>query len=229
MSQCELISVLISPLIATALFLLLKYKYPNGQFRLVYKSFFAGAAGVILVFFADRAIEILGLDSLHSVNRTLFYAFVLTTGLYEFYKALILRFMVYKSNMVRRPVDMVLYTIFIFTGFNASFSVYRIFFGAQYVNDCLYTYSVGPAVLSLAVIMGYFVGQARNRRFDYVDFFTALVITIVCHGLYYFSILTSDLPLLYLSIASMVVIASVLGILILKQRDDLYEPENFAG
>lgn len=227
MSTCEWFSVLISPAIACVLFVFLKYKYPKGQFSLVYSSFFAGAAGIILVFIADRIIEMYNLHSLHSVNRTLFYAFVLTTGIYELYKITVVRLLVYKSEKVRRPADLIIYTLFIFAGFNSSFSLYRIYFGAEYVNDCIYAYSVGPVVLSLAVVMGYFVGQARGKQYEFVDFFTAIFISTVFHGLYYFCILTSDLPLLYLSIAGMVIVASILVALTLKQKDDLYKPENF--
>lgn len=227
MSICEWFSVLISPFIACVIFVFLKYKYPKGWFSLVFSSFFTGAAGVILVFITDRIIEMYNLNSLHSVNRTLFYAFVLTTGIYELYKITVVRLLVYKSGIVRRPSDLIIYTLFIFTGFNSSFSLYRIYFGAEYVNDCIYAYSVGLVVLSLAVVMGYFIGQARGKQYEFVDFFIALFISTVFHGLYYFCILTSDLPLLYLSIAGMAMVASILVAIILKQKDDLYEPENF--
>lgn len=222
MNSCSIVSMFIAPAIALALFLLLRYKYPDGKFKLVYQSFLLGVAGIILVYFADRIIDILKLNSLHSVNRTLFYAFVLTSGLYEFYKLMILRIFVYKSPMVRRPVDMMVYAIFIFTGFHAAFSIYRVFFGPGYVNDCIYALSIGPAVISLAIIMGYFVGQARIRRHGFVDLFTAFMITVVFHGLYYFCLITNDMPLLYLTIAGMVVVAFPLFVIILKQKETLY-------
>lgn len=222
MDNCSIVSMFIAPAIAIALYVLLKYKYPKGSFKLVYQCFMLGVSGIIVVYFADRIIESLHLNSLHSVNRTLFYSFVLTTGLYELVKLVFLRLLVYKSHMVRRPIDMIVYTIFIFTGFNTAFSIYRIFFGPEYVNDCIYAFSVGPAVVSLAIIMGYFVGQARGRRYNFVDLFTALLITVVFNGLFYFCILTSDLPLLYLSIAGMVIVALPLLFITLKQKDALY-------
>lgn len=207
MTSCAILSLVPAPVTALALFAMLKYKYPKGKFGLVYKSFLFGALGIIAVFAFDKLVGAFGLDSLHSWNRTFFYAFILTAGFYEFWKFLVLRVFIYPSDLVVKPIDSIIYSVFTAAGFMSFFAIYSLFYGPSYINSCFFAITLGPAFISLAVIMGYFMGMAKSRQNQFVDLTTGLFITIIFHGIYRFCILTFDRPLMCISLGGMVIIA----------------------
>ena len=220
MDTCSIISILPAPIVAVALYSLLRYKYPKGKFALVHKTFLLGVLGVLFVFIANKVIAYLQLDSLHSLNRTLFYAFVLTAGIFEFWKYIILRLFVYPSKMVVKTFDVIVYSIFIAAGFTFGFSVYSLYFPPSFVDICFNAYSSGPAFLSIAIIMGYFVGISLKRDNPSVDHMTGLVLAVVFQGINRFCLLTHDTVLHYLTMAGMFVIAMTFIVISLRERPD---------
>jgi RsiW-degrading membrane proteinase PrsW (M82 family) len=217
METSAVLSLLPAPIIALALFLLLRYKYPNSTFHLIYKTFTLGIAGVVPVFIIDRLINYLHLDHLHSLNRTLFYAFVLTAGVFEIWKFLVLRIFVYPSKQVNKSFDVIIYSIIIAAGFTSAYSVYALFYAPSYINVSLYAITTGPVFVSIAVIMGYFTGVALNRKFPVAEFITGLFIAIVFQGIYRFCLLTTDTLLLYLAAGGMILTAFSLLVISLRE------------
>jgi RsiW-degrading membrane proteinase PrsW (M82 family) len=217
METSALLSLLPAPIIALALFLFLRYKYPDSTFQLVYKTFLMGIAGVLPVFVIDKLISFLHLDHLHSLNRTLFYAFVLTAGVFEIWKFLVLRIFVYPSKQVNKSFDVIVYSIIVAAGFTTAYSVYALFYAPSYISDSLYAITVGPVFVSIAVIMGYFTGVALNRKFPVAEFITGLFIAIVFQGIYRFCLLTTDTLLLYMAAGGMVLTATSLLVISLRE------------
>lgn len=207
METSAILSLLPAPLVAVGLYLFLRYKFPKGNFSLLYKSFLFGLAGIVPVYFIDQLIVYLHLDHLHSLNRTLFYAFVLTAGVYETWKFLVLRLVVYPSKRINKTIDLVFYSIIVAAGFVTAYSVYALFYAPSYISVSLYAISIGPVFVCIAVIMGYFTGLAVHRKFAVTDLITGLLVAIIFHGIYRFCLLTTDTILLYLAMAGMMIIA----------------------
>jgi len=219
MEISAILSLLPAPLVAGALYLLLRHKYTDGNFSLLYKTFLFGIAGIVPVYIIDQLIMRLHLDHLHSLNRTVFYAFVLTGGVYEFWKFLVLKIFVYPSKQVHKTIDVIFYSIIIAAGFTTAYSVYALYFAPAYINVSLYALSIGPVFVSIAVIMGYFMGIALNRKFAVTDFAAGLFIAIIFQGIYRFCLLTTDTLLLYLAMAGMFVTAVTFFVLSLRTSD----------
>jgi RsiW-degrading membrane proteinase PrsW (M82 family) len=203
METSAILSLLPAPLVAAVLYLFVRYKFPEGDFKLFYKAFFLGVAGIVPIYFIDQLIVYLHLDHLHSLNRTLFYAFVLTGGMFELWKFIILKLLVYPSQKVSKTVEMIFYSVIIAAGFTSAYSVYALFYAPSYISVSLYAVSIAPVFISIAVIMGYFAGIALNRKYAVTDLLTGLFISIVFHGIYRFCLLTTDTILLYLAMAGM--------------------------
>jgi len=220
METSAILSLLPAPTIAVAIYLLLRYKYPNGRFHLVYKTFLLGIAGILPVFIIDRIITGLHLDQLHSLNRTLFYAFALTGGVFELWKFLILKVFVLPSKQVIKTFDVIVYSIIIAAGFTSAYSLYAIFYPSAYISVSLYTFTIGPAFVSIAVIMGYFAGISLNRQFTFIELATGLFIAIVFQGIYRFCLLYNDTLLLYMAIGGMLVTGITLLIFSLRDREE---------
>ncbi len=218
METTAILSLLPAPIVAIALYLLLRYKFPDGKFQLIYKTFLWGMAGIIPVYIIDRIISAAHLNHLHSLNRTLFYAFVLTAGVYELWKFLVLKVFVFPSKQVHKTIDVIFYSLIIAAGFTTTYSVYALFYAPDYIHVSLYAITIGPAFISMAIIMGYFTGIALKRKFPYIDFVTGLFIASVFHGLYRFCLLTSDTILLYLAIGGM--LATAVPLLIFSFREN---------
>jgi RsiW-degrading membrane proteinase PrsW (M82 family) len=217
METSAILSLLPAPIIALALFLLLRYKYPDSTFHLIYKTFIMGIVGIVPVFLIDRLINFLHLDHLHSLNRTLFYAFVLTAGVFEMWKFLVLRLLIYPSKQVNKSFDVIIYSIVVAAGFTTAYSVYALFYAPSYISVSLYAITAGPVFVSIAVIMGYFTGVALNRQYPVAEFITGLFIAIVFHGIYRFCLLTTDTLLLYMTAGGMILTAISLLVISLRQ------------
>jgi len=221
MGTSAILSLLPAPIVAVAIYLLLRYKYPDGKFRLLYKTFLFGIAGILPVFIIDKIITYLHLDHLHSLNRTLFYAFVLTGGVFELWKFMVLRLFVYPSKQVHKTIDVIFYSIIIAAGFTSAYSLYALYYAPWYISISLYALSIGPVFVSIAVIMGYFTGLALNRKFVLTDFSTGLFIAIVFQGIYRFCLLTTDTILLYLAMGGMIITAVTFIVFSLRPTESL--------
>jgi RsiW-degrading membrane proteinase PrsW (M82 family) len=219
METSAILSLIPAPLVAIAIYLLLRYKYPNGNFNLLYKTFLLGIAGIIPVYLFDQIIFRLHLDHLHSLNRTLFYAFVLTGSIYELWKFIILKMFVYPSKQVHKTIDLIFYSLIVSAGFTSAYSVYALFYAPSYISVFLYAISIGPVFVSIAIIMGYFTGLALNRKFALTDFASGLFIAIVFQGIYRFCLLTTDTLLLYLEIGGMLVISIIFVVFSLRSEE----------
>ncbi len=221
MGTSAILSLLPAPIVAIAIYLFLRYKYSDGDFHLLYKTFIWGAVGVLPVFVADKLISFFHLDHLHSFNRTLFYAFVLTGGVFELWKFLVLKLTVYPSKQVKKTFNVIVYSIIIGAGFTTAYSVYALFYAPWYINDSLFAITIGPVFVSISVIMGYFAGIALNRQFPVIDLITGLFIAVVFEGIYRFCLLTTDTVFLYMATAGMMITGVSLIVISLREPESL--------
>jgi RsiW-degrading membrane proteinase PrsW (M82 family) len=217
MMSISILSLLQPVLIAAALFGLLKYKYPEGNFSLVYRMFLLGILAVLPVYAFDQLIARAGLDSLHSFHRTLFYALVLTGGFYEFLKYVLLRTMVLPSKRVTKTIDVILYSLFIGAGFTTGASLYALLIEPPFINPLLYSLTTSPVFIAVAIIMGYFCGISLHRKYPVIDRMVALLLAVLLQGLYRFCLLLSDTPLLFMAVAGIVIIGGTLLFLALRE------------
>lgn len=217
METSAVLSLLPAPIVAAALYFLLRYKYRTGKFGLVHKTFLLGLLGIIPVYLIDRLISGLHLDSLHSLNRTLFYAFVLTGGVFEFWKFLVLKFFVYPSKQVNKTIDVIIYSVIIAAGFTTAYSFYALYFAPSYINVGLYALTIGPVFVSISLIMGYFTGRSLDNKFPFIEQMTGLFIAAVFQGIYRFCLLTSDTLLMYLAVGGMLLTGISLLVISLRE------------
>lgn len=209
-TSCDIFQFAVAPVLFALLYIFLKFKYRDGDFSLFFKVFAAGVLSLLLVFFADWLIHKARLDSLHSFHRTLFYAFILTAGLFELIKFFIIRINAYKDKRFVNISDGIVYSLAAALGFTTSYSVYIYFFPPQFINQCTYAWSIGPAVTSMAVVMGFFFGIAQKRRYSIIDLLTGLFASVVLHGVYRFCLLYNDKTMLLMALIAMTIIAVIL-------------------
>lgn len=220
MGTYEILSLIPAPLVAVILFVLLWNKSDHSKLKLYYKSLLAGMAGVILVYLVDRFIIYMNLHSLHSLNRTLFYAFVLTGGVFEFWKFIVLRILVYPSGKAPKSLNSIFYSLVIASGFTITYSIYAVYFAPPYISDSLYAITIAPVFVSIAIIMGYFSCSTSTRNYPGVDLLTGFFLAVVFQGIYRFCLLTTDLPLIYMAVGAMVITGITLLVISFREASD---------
>jgi RsiW-degrading membrane proteinase PrsW (M82 family) len=221
MTVCTILQFAISPVLFLILYIFLRFKYPKGDFSLFFKVFVIGLISILIIMLADWIIHKAGLDSLHSFHRTMFYAFILTAGLFELVKFLIVRFFAYKDKRFVNISDGIVYTLVAALGFYTSYSVYAYFFPPEFVKQCTYAWSIGPAVVSMAVVMGFFFGIAQKRRNSFIDLLSGLFAAIILHGVYRFCLLYNDKTLLLMALIAMAIIAVILIVRAVRTSEPL--------
>jgi len=210
MDACTVLQFAVAPATFMLLFLFLKSKYLHGDFSLFFRVYLIGLLSVALILVADRLIRLAGLDNLHSFHRTLFYAFILTAGLFQLVIFAIMRIFVYRNRRFVNVSDGIVYALAVSLGFATSYAVYVYFAKPAFIDPCTYAWSSGPAVTCFATMMGFFFGMARNRRNSFIDLLTGLGAAIILNGVYRFCLLYQDKTMLLLSLIAMTIIALVL-------------------
>ena len=209
----EALSLLISPIIFVLLFLYLKYKFPRGQFRLLFMALGFGIVMAIPVILFDQIAQYINIDGAKSLRRMFLYSFVFVGFVTEVSKFIPLHGIIMKHKSFNGAADAITYTIAISTGLTSLYAVYFYFFGTHVAGDVMYLYALGPVNALLAVIMGFFTGMGKVRKNRFIDSMTGIGAAAFFHGLFRFSLLSivnDDYLFFYLITGGILFIALIL-------------------
>jgi len=204
-----------APFLALIIFLYLNRRDNRDLSRLLVHSFIAGMAGVILLILAELISVKLGLGSLRSLKRIIFYSFITIGGSSELGKFIVFRYYIIKKKQITRPVDAITLAVMTSLGFT---TVALILFIINFMGirenfpPTLYTFVFVPANIMFSVIMGFFVGMAKFLKTRIVFSLTGLVGAAFFHGIFNFCMLTNDFRLLSLFSFGSTAIVLVLGL-----------------
>ena len=186
----EAISLLISPIIFLTLYLYLKYKFPRGQFRLLFKALGLGLIMAIPVIFFDQFAQWINIDGAKSLRRMFLYSFVFVGFVTEVSKFIPLHGYIMKHKSFNGAPDGIIYTIAISTGLTSLYAVYYYLFGTHVDGDIMYMFALGPVNALLAVVLGFFAGMGKVRKNRFIDSMTGIGAAAFFHGLFRFSLLS---------------------------------------
>lgn len=189
------ISLIISPLLAVILFVFLKYRFSDGYFKLLIKSYFWGILSSLvagIIFFIAYKLSYIELKNL---RRILFYSFIVIGFGQELGKFIVLRFLVLPSKAFKSPSDGIIYSLMISFGAMSIYNIATVFIDTTYNTNILISYAFVSIVY--AVIMGFFVGLGKMRKNRMIDSLSGLFGAIFFHGVYEFIIQTNDMLLLW--------------------------------
>ncbi|MBW6490772.1 MAG: PrsW family intramembrane metalloprotease [Lentimicrobium sp.] len=206
----EILSLLISPLIFLLLFLYLKYRYPQGHFKLFFKAFGLGLMMAIPVIIADQVAHYLNLDGAISIRRMFMYSFVFVGFIFELSKFIPLATKIIKHHSFNGVPDGIIYTLAISTGITTLYAIYYQYFGLKVPGDEIYMLVIGPMNTLLAVILGFFAGMGKIRNNRFIDSMTGLGAASFLHGLFRFTLLSNDPMFFYLVAGGILFIAMIL-------------------
>jgi len=203
----SILSLLLSPLIAAIIIGIVwkargKDRYPN-----LITSFGLGMVSILIVLAFQYVSRIYGIDNFTNIRRIIFYSFVVMGLGSELGKFIFLRYYSFTKNGFNGPLDSIVYSMVISLGFAFMGNIIYLFYPAYTEIDYLYAYSVVPANLVFAVILGFFVGMGKSRENKFVDSMTGLFGASFFHALYNFCFITEDSRLLmFLSIGVLIIV-----------------------
>jgi RsiW-degrading membrane proteinase PrsW (M82 family) len=217
------ITLAFAPLIFLAFYLYLGRKYGKPFQKVMIQSFVAGMLGISVLIIAKILSTLLGLNELRSLKRLLFYSFITVGFASELGKFILYRYYIIPKKAVDLPIHGITMSIITTLGYcTLAIPMFMMDFynTTQLYPATLYTFILVPANIMFAVVMGFFVGMGKFIK-TYMTFsLTGLLGATFFHGLFIFTLLTSDFKLLSLFAFGSTVIVFILGI-----KAALTEPE----
>jgi RsiW-degrading membrane proteinase PrsW (M82 family) len=182
---------------------------------LLVRSYLLGAAGVSVLAAAVILSELLGLNDLRSLKRTLFFAFITAGFSSELGKFIVTRYLIIPKKQIDRPIDGITYSISSAMGFS---TIALFLFMLEPFNIkvhypfTLFAFIYAPANILFSVILGFFLGMGKFIKTRYSYSITGLLCAAFFHGLFTFCLITMDFKLLSLFAFGCTVIVFILGL-----------------
>ena len=198
MAISTILSYLHAPILAILLVLYLKQKFQLKTIKYLFQAFAFGVLSIVFFIAIDLIMEVLGLDTLKSLKRSVFYSFVVIGFGSQIGIFVVLRYIFLKKRHFKGPIDGIIYAILIALGFStAAVPLYGAGLFAA-VPASLFLYTLPLATLLFAIMMGFFTGMGKFRKNRLIDSLTGLGASSFFMGFYYFAFLTKEDTILIL-------------------------------
>jgi RsiW-degrading membrane proteinase PrsW (M82 family) len=192
----------------------MRFKFSIKDWKHVVTALVLGAVAIVLLIASDYVFEYRWHGNLRNMRRTAAYVFVGIAFASEFAKFLVLRYAFIKKELIKDPLDGIIYAFLVGLGFTTVASVLYLFgiIGTDKVHDLtmfLWIYPLGT--LSFSIVLGYFMGMGYTRKNSFIDDSSGLFLATFFHAIFYFGFITSDVRLLvFILIGYFVIGASLL-------------------
>jgi RsiW-degrading membrane proteinase PrsW (M82 family) len=181
-----LLALALAPGLAIAFYIFYKDQHEREPTRLLIKSFLYGIGSVIVTLLISYSLEGAGVVDLEANTfwETVIDAFFVVALVEEFSKFIFVRWLLYPNKNFNEPFDGIVYTVMVGMGFATLENITYVMNGGIGVA-LLRMFTAVPAHAIFAVIMGFFIGEAkflqRNRTLYLI---VGLLAATVVHGFY---------------------------------------------
>ena len=184
----------IAPVCVIILYIYLKDKYDKEPKLLLFYCFMFGAfvsiiITTILYMMFDFVIE---LDDL-SIVQQFIRAFFIVGFTEEFSKYIIVRYYAQTKEAFNEPFDGIVYAVMVSMGFAATENIFYVLEGG-YEVALLRSFTAIPAHATFAILMGYYMGQAKFSEKRIQLNLKGLLLAIIFHGAYDFFLFIDFIP-----------------------------------
>lgn len=196
MSLEPIIIILIAPLV-TLFYLFISRKHAEEDTHILIRdSVFYGIVGFVVSMLLISLMDSVGLATTRSLNRTLFYSFVVVGFLEELPKVLLFVIVINKKEAFNSPTKGILFAIGVALGFVVAKNAYFVLTnGGGHFSEASGFYSV-PAHVLMAIVMGFFISYGKFTGSRFVYPVLALGSAAFFHGLYQLALFSDDRTLL---------------------------------
>lgn len=202
-----ILSLLLAPAVALIILAIVWIKRGRDRYPGIITTFILGAISIVIVLLFQYIARYFGIDNFTNIRRIIFYSFVVLGMGSELGKYLILRYYNFSKPGFNGPLDSIVYSMIISMGFVFSGNILYLTLPIYPEIDMFYAFTVIPANLFFAVIMGFFIGMGKSRENKFVDSMTGLFGASFFHALFNFCFITKDYRLLlFLSIGAFIIL-----------------------
>ena len=220
MNLVILIAFALAPGLAIALFIYLKDIHEPEPMRPLIVGFICGIIsfflGLGIAYFLDDYLTLNETDLVHQGIKAL----LVVSLAEELSKFAFLRGVMYPNRNFDEPFDGIVYSVMIGMGFATTENILYVINGDT-GTAMIRMITAVPAHATFAVIMGYFVGEAKMRpgRSWLLSFF-GLISAIAIHGAYDYFLFISFIPGIWIGAAVSLLIAYILSHHAIKRHQD---------
>lgn len=214
-----ILSLLLGPLMAFVFYAFMKYRFSNGYFGLLIRSYFWGIFSTIIAAGFFYWAHAYGYLELKNLRRIIFFSFAIIGFGQELGKFLVLRYLMLPNKLFKNPSDGITYSLMISFGAGTMINLaYYMLYPQTDVSIYLSNILVG---MVYAVVMGFFVGMGKIRNNRMIDSLSGLFGAAFFHGSFEFIIQTNDHLLIWPFLIGAAVITFLLIVKSIQITDEL--------
>jgi RsiW-degrading membrane proteinase PrsW (M82 family) len=194
----EILSLFVSPFFLILLLMYLKFRFTIDSWTNIVKAIILGAIVVLLLILSDYVFERKWHGNLKNMRRMAAYVFFGIAFASEFAKFLVLRYGFVKKRLIENPFDSIIYALFAGLGFSTIAAVlfYLGYIGTDRIhNFTLFLWTYPVATVTLAIILGFFIGVGETRKNAFIDNMVGLFLATFFNATFFFCFISSDLRL----------------------------------
>lgn len=204
---------------AIVFYAFIKYRFPNGYFGLLIRSYFWGIFSTIIAAVFFYWAHIYGYLDLKNLRRIIFFSFAIIGFGQEFGKFIVLRYLILPNKLFKNPSDGITYSLMISFGAGTMINLaYYFLYPQTDVSIYLSNILVG---MVYAVVMGFFVGMGKIRNNRMIDSLSGLFGAAFFHGSFEFIIQTDDHLLIWPFLIGSAIITFLLIVKSIQITDEL--------
>jgi len=185
----DLILIAIAPVAIIAFYVWYRDHYEREPLALVLKTMVAGVLIVLPVIVVENFLSRMG-ESLGGMLSVAYTAFVVAGFTEEFFKYLVLYFLIWKSRDFNDKYDGIVYATFVSLGFAGMENVMYVL-QSGFSTGIMRAVTAVPAHAIFGITMGFYFGLAKFYVARQKEFKAkALWLPVVLHGIYDFILMT---------------------------------------
>lgn len=215
------LALAITPGIAISIYIYYRDIHEKEPHRFLIICFIFGMLSTVPAYYLEVFGTSLGITESPNILMTLVFAFVVVAGVEEFVKFIFLRFYIYPNKEFDEPLDGIVYAVIISMGFATLENILYVYrLGTEVA--ILRMFTAVPAHAAFAVIMGYYVGLAKEapKHEETSYLFFGYIGAVILHGTYDFFLFQENFPALTI-LAFVALIAGIYyGRLLIKHHQD---------
>lgn len=219
MEVLTLLILALSPGVAIMIYIYLQDRHEPEPIKQLVISFGYGILSMLLA----TGVTYLIYKSIHfdknSFSDMALKAFAVVAVIEEGAKFLFIRGILYRNNNFNEPFDGIVYSLMVGMGFALTENVLYVFKGDG-GTAIIRMFSAVPAHAVFAIIMGFFLGEAKlEHRHTFLYGFTALVTATLAHGIYDYFLFISFVPGIWIGAA----VSLIVGYFIARKAIEIHQ------
>ncbi|WP_223033419.1 PrsW family intramembrane metalloprotease [Hanstruepera marina] len=190
----NLLLLAIAPICVIILYIYLNDKYDKEPKLLLFYCFmFGGFVSIIITTILYMMFDYVFTLDKQDIIQQFIRAFFVVGFTEEFSKYIIVRYYAQTKEAFNEPFDGIIYAVMVSMGFAATENIFYVLEGG-YEIAILRAFTAIPAHATFAILMGYYMGQAKFSKNRVQLNLTGLLLAIVFHGAYDFFLFIDFVP-----------------------------------